>query len=50
MDDDLDDSDFLWELTGHVLYNALMGLSFTINLVVTVRVVIYISDLVYILE
>ena len=33
----LDDSNFQWGLTGHALYNVLMGVSFSINVVITVR-------------
>ena len=31
-------SDFPWGLIGHVLYNVLMGISFSTNVVITVRV------------
>ena len=37
MESGLADSDFPWELTGHVLYNVLMGIPFSINVVITVR-------------
>ncbi|CAN0200108.1 unnamed protein product, partial [Ascophyllum nodosum] len=36
MESGLDDFDFQWGSTGHTLYNVLMGVSFSINVVITV--------------